>query len=49
MRIAAGGIMHESNIFNHRLTSLEAFRVQRGDELVGWWRDAPHEVGWLYR
>ncbi|MCY3915392.1 MAG: M81 family metallopeptidase [Chloroflexi bacterium] len=45
MRIAVGGIMHESNTFNRRLTSLEAFRVQRGDELVGWWRSAPHEVG----
>ena len=44
MRIAVGGIMHESNTFNHRPTPLEAFRVQRGDELVTWWRDAPHEV-----
>ncbi len=45
MRIAIGGIMHESNTFNHRPTPLEAFRVQRGDELVSWWRDTPHEVG----
>ena len=45
MRIAVGGIMHESNTFNHRLTPLEAFRLQRGDELVSWWRDTPHEVG----
>ena len=45
MRIAVGGIMHESNTFNHRLTSFEDFRVQRGDELLSWWRDAPHEVG----
>ncbi len=45
MRIAVGGIMHESNTFNHRLTTLGAFRVQRGDELVKWWRDSPHEVG----
>lgn len=45
MRIAVGGIMHESNTFNHRQTPLEAFRVQRSDELVRWWRDTPHEVG----
>ena len=45
MRIAVGGIMHESNTFNHRPTPLEAFRVQRGDELLSWWHDAPHEVG----
>ena len=34
MHIAVGGIMHESNTFNHTPTPLEAFRVQRGDELV---------------
>ena len=45
MRIAVGGIMHESNTFNHRPTPLEAFRVQRGAELVSWWRDTAHEVG----
>ena len=45
MRIAVGGILHESNTFNHKPTPLEAFRIQRGDELVGWWRDSPHEVG----
>ncbi len=45
MRVAVGGIMHESNTFNPRPTPLEAFRVQRGDELVRWWRDTPHEVG----
>lgn len=45
MRIAVGGIMHESNTFNHRPTPLEAFRVQRGDELLRWWRDTPHELG----
>jgi len=45
MRIAVGGIMHESNTFNHRPTPLEAFRVQRGHELVSWWRDTPHELG----
>ena len=45
MRIAVGGIMHESNTFNHRQTPLEAFRVQRGDDLVRWWRYTPHEMG----
>ena len=45
MRIAIGGIMHESNTFNQRLTPLDAFRLQRGDELLNWWRDTPHEVG----
>ncbi len=45
MRIAVGGIMHESNTFNPRPTPLEAFRVQRGGELVSWWRAAPHEIG----
>ncbi|MDE2747496.1 MAG: M81 family metallopeptidase [Chloroflexota bacterium] len=44
MRIAVGGIMHESNTFNHRPTPLEAFRVQRGVELLSWWRDSPHEM-----
>ena len=45
MRIAVAGIMHESNTFNPQPTPLEAFRVQRGAELLSWWRDAPHEVG----
>ena len=45
MRVAVGGIMHESNTFNPGPTPLAAFRVQRGDELPGWWRDTPHELG----
>ena len=45
MRIAIGGIMHESNTFNPRPTPLEAFRIQRGDDIVKWWRDTPHELG----
>ncbi len=45
MRIAVAGIMHESNTFNPQPTPLEAFRVQRGAELLSWWRDSPHEVG----
>ena len=45
MRVAVGGIMHESNTFNPGPTPLAAFRVQRGDELLRWWRDTPHELG----
>lgn len=45
LRVAVGGIMHESNTFNPRPTPLEAFRVQRGEELPRWWRDTPHELG----
>ena len=45
MRIAVGGIMHESNTFNLRPTPLAAFRLQRGAELIRWWRDSPHELG----
>ena len=45
MRIAVGGIMHESNTFSPTPTPLQAFRVQRGDKMLSWWRDTPHEVG----
>ena len=45
MRIAVAGIMHESNTFSQLPTPLEAFRVQRGDELVRRWRGTPHELG----
>ncbi|MCY3720477.1 MAG: M81 family metallopeptidase [Anaerolineaceae bacterium] len=45
MRVAVGGIMHESNTFNPAPTPFEAFRVQRSDELLRWWRDTPHELG----
>ena len=45
MRVAVGGIMHESNTFNPTPTPFEAFRVQRGEELPRWWRDTPHELG----
>ena len=34
MRIAVGGISHETNTFNPIPTGLEAFRIQRGDVLL---------------
>jgi microcystin degradation protein MlrC len=34
MRIAVGGLGHESNTFNPELTCLDAFRVLRGEELL---------------
>lgn len=37
--------MHESNSFSPALTGLEVFSVQRGAEIVSWWREAYHEVG----
>lgn len=45
MRIAIGGIMHESNSFSPVLTRLEDFAVQRGKEIVPWWARAHHEMG----
>ena len=45
MRIAIGGIMHESNSFNPALTGLEQFTIQRGEEIVPWWTSAYHEMG----
>ena len=45
MRIAIGGIMHESNTFNPSLTTLPDFSVQRCDEIAVWWAKAHHEVG----
>ncbi|MBI1789887.1 MAG: M81 family metallopeptidase, partial [Acidobacteria bacterium] len=44
MRIAIGGIMHESNSFNPVRAGLEDFQVTRGDELLAVWRDAAHEM-----
>jgi microcystin degradation protein MlrC len=37
--------MHESNTFSSKPTDLPAFQIQRGDELVNWWRGTHHEVG----
>ncbi len=44
MRIAIAGLMHESNTFSSRPTVLEDFQIQRGEELIAWWREAHHEV-----
>jgi microcystin degradation protein MlrC len=48
MRIAVGGIMHESNTFAPLPTDRGRFEqgsVTRGDELLATWREAHHEVG----
>lgn len=45
MRVAIGGIMHESNSFSPALTGLEVFSVQREAEIVSWWGDTYHEIG----
>jgi len=45
MRIAIGGIMHESNSFSPARTGLEGFSIQRGDEIIDWWRQTHHEIG----
>ncbi|HEX6384633.1 MAG TPA: M81 family metallopeptidase [Anaerolineae bacterium] len=45
MRVAIGGILHESNTFNPRLTGLADFRLQREDEVIRWWGEAHHEMG----
>jgi microcystin degradation protein MlrC len=45
MRVAIGGVLHESNSFSPLPTRLEDFVVQRGDDIVAWWQRAHHEVG----
>ena len=45
MRIAIGGIMHESNSFSSVPTRLEDFEIHRGDEVITWWVQAHHEIG----
>ena len=48
MRVAVGGLMHESNTFAASRTGLDAFRdgsLTFGDDLVPVWREAHHEVG----
>lgn len=48
MRIAVGGLMHESNTFSGATTGLDDFRagsLADGEDLVPVWRDAHHEVG----
>lgn len=47
MRIAVGGIMHESNTFAERLTGLDDFEagsLTRGEALVSDWQEAHHEL-----
>lgn len=45
MRVAIGGVLHESNSFSPLPTRLEDFAVQRGDDIMAWWQRAHHEVG----
>lgn len=45
MRIAIGGIIHESNTFAVTPTTLADFAVHRGSELVDHYRPTFHEVG----
>jgi microcystin degradation protein MlrC len=48
MRIAVGGIMHESNTFSPQSTDVARFRegsLTYGAAMVPAWRDAHHEVG----
>ena len=48
MRIAIGGIMHESNSFSAKPTTLDSFRqasLVEGEEIRAVWGEAKHEVG----
>ena len=45
MRIAIGGIMHESNSFSSVQTTLDDFTIHRGEEIIQWWAQAHHEMG----
>ncbi len=48
MRIALGGIMHESNTFLSVVTGRKQFAdgsLTRGDELLSVWQEAHHEMG----
>lgn len=45
MRVAIGGISHESNTFSSAPTDLAAFRVERGEEIPARWAQTFHEVG----
>jgi microcystin degradation protein MlrC len=44
MRIAIGGILHESNTFVARPTPLSDFQVQVGPEIEASWRGTHHEL-----
>lgn len=45
MRIAVGGIIHESNTFSRVPTDLASFRVTTGDDLITRWSGTHHEMG----
>lgn len=45
MRVAVGGIIHESNTFSRVPTDRAAFRVSVGAELIQVWGEAHHEMG----
>ena len=48
MRIAVGGIMHESNTFSSQMTDIGRFRegsLTYGAAMIPVWREAHHEVG----
>jgi microcystin degradation protein MlrC len=47
MRIAIGGILHESNTFVSQPTGQEEFRVREGAEIAAAWREAHHEIAGL--
>jgi len=44
LRLAIGGIQHESNTFNPRPTPLADFRIERGQDVVLRWGQARHEI-----
>src|SRR5713226_6721495 len=44
MRVAIGGIMHESNMFAPTATPLAAFTVWREAEIAAAYQDTDHEV-----
>ena len=45
MRVAIGGILHESNTFNPAPTGLAAFCVQRDADIITSWRGTHNELG----
>jgi len=44
LRIGIGGILHESNTFCVLHTPLEAFQIEKGEQLLKTWTKAHHEV-----
>jgi len=45
MKIAIGGLMHESNTFSPVRTERAAFGVKVGEEILAHWAEAHHEMG----